>query len=76
TPDPPRPMGPFPEDTFPDDPHGEIETNKGTFTIELFALDAPLHTADFIGHVKAGFYDGLIWHRVVPNFVAQGGDPD
>ncbi len=53
----------------------ELETAHGTMTIELFAREAPIHVASFLERVDAGFYDGLIWHRVVSNFVIQGGDP-
>ncbi len=52
-----------------------METTRGTMEIECFAKDAPIHVANFIGLVKAGTYDGLPWHRVVPAFVIQGGDP-
>lgn len=52
-----------------------IETDKGTITIELFPNRAPLTTANFVNLSKRGYYDGLTFHRVVPNFVIQGGDP-
>ncbi|MCH9652112.1 MAG: HEAT repeat domain-containing protein [Deltaproteobacteria bacterium] len=52
-----------------------LETSKGALEIEVFADRAPLHAASFVNLVDRGFYDGLIWHRVVPNFVIQGGDP-
>jgi peptidylprolyl isomerase/peptidyl-prolyl cis-trans isomerase B (cyclophilin B) len=51
-----------------------IQTNKGTIIFELLT-DAPLAASNFIELAKGGFYDGLIFHRVVPNFVIQGGDP-
>ena len=51
-----------------------IETNKGTIVFELLP-DAPLTASNFIELAKGGFYDGLTFHRVVPNFVIQGGDP-
>jgi len=51
-----------------------IETNKGTIIFE-FLPDAPLAASNFITLAKGGFYDGLTFHRVVPNFVIQGGDP-
>ena len=47
----------------------------GTIKIELFAKDAPKNVANIVKLVKSGFYDGLKFHRVIPNFVAQGGDP-
>jgi cyclophilin family peptidyl-prolyl cis-trans isomerase/HEAT repeat protein len=53
-----------------------METNRGTFTVETYPHSAPVHVGDFVGNVKAGYYDGLSWHRVVSNFVVQGGDPD
>jgi cyclophilin family peptidyl-prolyl cis-trans isomerase/HEAT repeat protein len=56
-------------------PHVFLDTTRGTVQIELAVLDAPLTSEMFIALVRRGFYDGLPWHRVVPNFVAQGGDP-
>ncbi|KAF0210255.1 MAG: Peptidyl-prolyl cis-trans isomerase (rotamase)-cyclophilin family [bacterium] len=52
-----------------------IETNKGTIKFRLYETDAPITTSNFIGLAEKGFYDGLTFHRVVPNFVVQGGDP-
>jgi peptidyl-prolyl cis-trans isomerase B (cyclophilin B) len=52
-----------------------FETNKGTFTAELYADDAPGTVANFEKLVKDGYYDGIIFHRVIPDFVVQGGDP-
>jgi cyclophilin family peptidyl-prolyl cis-trans isomerase len=52
-----------------------LETTRGRMVLEVFAREAPVHAANFVGHVRRGFYDGLTWHRVVPNFVIQGGDP-
>ena len=52
-----------------------IETSKGTIELELFADDAPETVANFTKLAADGYYDGLIFHRVVPNFVIQGGDP-
>lgn len=69
-------FSPFRADVFRKNPVVEIETSKGSFAIECYASNAPIHVADFVGHVKAGFYDGLPWHRVISNFVVQGGDPD
>jgi cyclophilin family peptidyl-prolyl cis-trans isomerase len=51
-----------------------IETNKGTIVFALLP-DAPLAASNFIELAKAGFYDGLTFHRVVSDFVIQGGDP-
>ena len=53
----------------------EIETVRGVMIVELHVEEAPIHVASFLSRVDAGFYDGLIWHRVVSNFVIQGGDP-
>lgn len=52
-----------------------IQTTKGTIKIALYEKDAPITTANFIGLADSYFYDGLTFHRVVPNFVIQGGDP-
>ena len=52
-----------------------IETNKGTIRFELYEKDAPLSTANFIDLALRGFYDGLKFHRHVPNFIIQGGCP-
>jgi peptidyl-prolyl cis-trans isomerase B (cyclophilin B) len=52
-----------------------VETNCGTFAFKLDVKDSPDTTAAFAGLVKRGFFDGLIFHRVVPGFVIQGGDP-
>jgi peptidyl-prolyl cis-trans isomerase B (cyclophilin B) len=47
----------------------------GEFRIEFYPEDAPKTVENFVGLAKKGFYDGLLFHRVVPNFVVQGGDP-
>lgn len=52
-----------------------FETNKGTFTAELYDAEAPATVANFEKLIKDGFYDGIIFHRVIPDFVVQGGDP-
>jgi len=56
----------------------KMETSKGTMTIELDAEKAPNSAANFVAYVNDGFYDGLIFHRVIPNFMVQGGgmNPD
>ena len=56
-------------------PHVYIETDKGTIEIELDVLDAPLTSDNFIALARKGYFDGLTFHRVVPDFVVQGGDP-
>ncbi|MCE5313976.1 MAG: peptidylprolyl isomerase [Armatimonadota bacterium] len=53
-----------------------IETNKGTIKFALYETDAPITTSNFIELAQRKFYDGLTFHRVVPDFVAQGGDPN
>ncbi|HEU4452640.1 MAG TPA: peptidylprolyl isomerase [Longimicrobium sp.] len=52
-----------------------FETNKGTFTAELYPGEAPKTVENFEKLARDGFYDGIIFHRVIPNFVVQGGDP-
>jgi peptidyl-prolyl cis-trans isomerase A (cyclophilin A) len=52
-----------------------FNTNKGIFKIELFNDKAPITVGNFIKLVNDGFYDGLIFHRVIPNFMIQGGCP-
>lgn len=53
-----------------------IETDKGNIVLELFPNEAPGTVANFEKLIKQGFYDGLTFHRVIPNFVIQGGCPD
>ena len=53
----------------------KIKTNKGDITLELFQSDAPNTVANFIALAKKGFYDGVIFHRVISGFMIQGGDP-
>ena len=53
-----------------------IKTNKGEMVVEFFENDAPKTVANFTKLAKEGFYDGLKWHRVLPNFVIQGGCPN
>ena len=52
-----------------------LATNKGDIEIELFENEAPNTVASFVSLVDKGFYDGLVFHRVLPGFMAQGGDP-
>ncbi|MBR6906818.1 MAG: peptidylprolyl isomerase [Selenomonadaceae bacterium] len=56
-------------------PIAVIETNKGTIEIELFADKAPKTVENFVALAKKGFYDGVIFHRVIDDFMIQGGDP-
>jgi peptidyl-prolyl cis-trans isomerase B (cyclophilin B) len=53
----------------------EMVTEKGTMQIEFYDDDAPNTVKNFVELSKKGFYDGLIFHRVIPNFMIQGGDP-
>jgi peptidyl-prolyl cis-trans isomerase B (cyclophilin B) len=55
--------------------HARIETGKGTITIELYPDEAPGTVANFAKLAESGFYNGLTFHRVIPNFVIQGGCP-
>ena len=52
-----------------------IETGKGNIVLELFAIDVPVTVNNFVFLVREGFYDGTTFHRVIPDFMAQGGDP-
>jgi peptidyl-prolyl cis-trans isomerase B (cyclophilin B) len=52
-----------------------IETNRGTITAELYDKEAPGTVANFEKLANGGFYDGTRFHRVIPDFVVQGGDP-
>ena len=53
----------------------EIETTKGTITAELFADKAPVTVANFVDLVNQNYYDGIIFHRVIREFMVQTGDP-
>ncbi len=53
-----------------------IKTNKGDIQLELFAKDTPKTVNNFVFLARDKFYDGLTFHRVIPNFMAQGGDPN
>ena len=52
-----------------------LETNQGNIELTLFAHEAPKAVENFVGLVKKGYYDGLIFHRVIKGFMIQGGDP-
>ncbi|MGE0534176.1 MAG: peptidylprolyl isomerase [Pirellulales bacterium] len=56
-------------------PRVMLKTSKGDITLELFENEAPNTVANFISLVEKGFYNGLTFHRVIPGFMAQGGDP-
>jgi peptidyl-prolyl cis-trans isomerase B (cyclophilin B) len=53
-----------------------METNKGPILIQFLPQVAPMHVTNFIYLTRLGFYDGLSFHRVIPGFMAQGGDPN
>ena len=53
-----------------------METSKGTINLDLFEKDAPKTVENFVKLSKDGFYDGLNFHRVIPNFMIQGGCPE
>jgi len=59
----------------PDHPLVKLTTERGDIYLELFPEDAPKHVESFLTLTKKGFYNGLTFHRVVPGFVIQGGDP-
>ena len=52
-----------------------METDKGTMVIELFASKTPITVNNFVFLAREGYYDGVIFHRVIDNFMVQGGDP-
>lgn len=56
--------------------HAEIHTEKGVMKVKFFENDAPKTVENFVKLSESGFYDGLTFHRVIPNFVIQGGCPD
>lgn len=51
----------------------EFKTSKGTFTVQLFDKQAPISVENFYRYADEGFFDGTIFHRVIPNFMVQGG---
>ena len=55
---------------------GIIYTNKGEMKLEFYEKDAPKTVANFVKLAQSGYYDGLKWHRVLPEFVIQGGCPN
>ncbi len=57
-------------------PHAVIETNLGNIELRFFPDVAPKHVENFLSLAKSGFYDGTIFHRVIPGFMIQGGDPN
>jgi len=53
----------------------ELQTNQGTITLKMFPKIAPLAVENFVTHAKNGYYNGIIFHRVIKGFMIQGGDP-
>jgi cyclophilin family peptidyl-prolyl cis-trans isomerase len=73
----PTPAPAVPARAAPTGPvHVQVVTSMGSFTIELLPERAPLTVAQFLKYVDQGFYSGTIFHRVIPNFVIQGGGFD
>jgi cyclophilin family peptidyl-prolyl cis-trans isomerase len=62
-----------PPEPVPDGPVVALETSMGTIRIRLYKTKAPISTENFLGYVREGFYDGTIFHRVMPTFMVQGG---
>ena len=60
---------------FAANPHVVLETTQGNIEIELFPDVAPLAVENFTTHVKNGYYDGIAFHRIIRDFMIQGGDP-
>ncbi len=56
--------------------YAEIHTEKGMMKVEFYEEDAPKTVENFVNLSESGFYDGLTFHRVIPDFVIQGGCPD
>jgi len=63
----------YAEDKVPTHPHVRVETTDGTFVLELDGRRAPLTVRNFLSLVDSGHYDGTIFHRVIPDFMIQGG---
>jgi cyclophilin family peptidyl-prolyl cis-trans isomerase len=60
-------------DTVPPHPYVKLETSEGNIILELDGRQAPLTVGHFLSLVDSGFYEGLIFHRVIPGFMVQGG---
>ncbi|PRO77942.1 peptidylprolyl isomerase [Lactiplantibacillus pentosus] len=58
-----------------DGPKATIKTNFGDIKVQLFPKQAPKSVENFVGLAEKGYYDGIIFHRVIPEFMIQGGDP-
>jgi cyclophilin family peptidyl-prolyl cis-trans isomerase len=62
-----------PASAQPANPQVLIKTSEGNITLQLFADKAPVTVANFLSYVESGFYKGTVFHRVIPNFMIQGG---
>ncbi len=56
-------------------PHAVLETTQGTIELELYPDIAPLAVENFMTHIKNGYYNGIVFHRIIRDFMIQGGDP-
>ncbi|MAD92099.1 MAG: hypothetical protein CMQ54_05140 [Gammaproteobacteria bacterium] len=63
----------YAQERLPTYPHIEIETTEGNFKLELNSKAAPITVKNFLNLVDSGFYDGTVFHRIIPGFMAQGG---
>jgi len=70
-----RPLNLVKNAEIPKDAVLVVKTEKGDFELKLYTQDAPLTSANFLSLTKSKFFKNLTWHRIVPDFVAQGGDP-
>jgi cyclophilin family peptidyl-prolyl cis-trans isomerase len=70
-----RPMPPSGELDTSKSYRARFKTERGEIVVELHAAEAPLTVENFVNLARAGFYDGTTFHRVIPGFMAQGGDP-
>ena len=59
-----------------EDPLVILETTQGEIVIDLFRIDAPNHSENFLLLSKTGYYDGTLFHRIIPGFMIQSGDPN
>ncbi|MBN1281167.1 MAG: peptidylprolyl isomerase [Candidatus Thermoplasmatota archaeon] len=66
---------PSPTNETSENPIAVFDTSMGTFQVEVFVDKAPVTAQNFIDHANSGYYNGVIFHRVMPNFMIQGGDP-
>jgi cyclophilin family peptidyl-prolyl cis-trans isomerase len=76
--DPPdaTPIANPPAEPAGDGTRATIETELGNIVIELFNESSPVAAQNFVNLAEAGFYDGVVFHRIVPDFMIQGGDPE